>query len=149
MEKLKAHKLLLLTLILLGLFGALAFSNYLIKGESRTENKNETKVEETASEDSNTEGVTVEEGNNSAKVKVENEVNSGASGSGAIGTCTVTKNGVTTVVPANEVKINEKSDEDINVKIDCDNSYQSNNGNSSNKATIKNDVKINVSTSNN
>ncbi len=147
MEKFKAHKFLLVTLILLVLFGALAVSNYLIKGESKTETKSETtseKVEET----SDSANVSVEEGNNSAKVKLENEVNSGENNSGAIGTCTVTKNGVTTVVPANEVNINEHSKGDISVKVDCDNTYSSSNGSSSNKATIKNDVKIDVSTSN-
>ncbi len=150
MEKFKAHKFLLVTLILLVLFGALAFSNYLIKGESKTETKSETKVEEEVSEDSNTksEGVTVEEGESSAKVKLENEVNSGKNNGGAVGTCTITKNGVTTVVPSNEVNINEHSKGDISVKVDCDNTYSSSNGSSSNKATIKNDVKIDVSTSN-
>lgn len=64
------------------------------------------------------------------------------------GTCKITKNGVTSIVPADEVKVYERSAGDVNVKIECQGSQSNNNGSSTNKSDIKTDIKIETNTSN-
>ncbi len=77
---------------------------------------------------------------NSADIKINDNVKGTGTQSG---TCTVTKNGVTTTVPAGSVNVNEKSSGDINVKVNCNTT-----SNSSSQTSVKNDVNIKVNSGN-
>jgi hypothetical protein len=85
--------------------------------------------------------VKIATGSNSVNVNVDNSTN--IKGKDTQGTCTVTKNGKTETVPAGSVNVNEKSTEDIDVKVNCDSSSST-----SNQTSIKNDVNVQVNTSN-
>lgn len=78
--------------------------------------------------------------NNSADIKINDNVKGAGNQSG---TCTVTKNGVTTTVPVGSVNVNEKSSGDINVKVDCKSQT-----NSSNQTSINNNVDVKVNSGN-
>ena len=80
---------------------------------------------------------------NSVKVNIDNSVKGTTDdNTNQPGTCKVTRNGVTEIVPADKVDINENSSGDINVKAECDNSSSTTNGNGSNKTSIKNSIQI-------
>ncbi len=128
MKILKTHKFSLSMTFLLIIFFTAVFSNYLIKNDSVTKPT----VEKTKVEDSSSGNVNVEKSNNSANVEVNNKVKSEQTSQSTNGTCKVTRNGVVTIVPANQVNVNEKSSGDINVKVECD----------------SNDIDVKVNTSN-
>ena len=138
MQTFKTHKFLISIVFLLVIFFAAVFSNHLIENSSIIKPT----VEKTKLEENSSDNISVEEGNNSANVKSEQTSQNSA------GTCKVTRNGVVTIVPADQVNINESSAGDINVKVECDNSTSSSTNNSSNKTSIKNDIDVNVNTSN-
>ncbi len=83
------------------------------------------------------------EGNSKSSVKAATDTNTTPNG-----TCKVTKNGVTQIVPAGQVNVTEKSSGDISVKVECNNSTSSADGSSSNKTSIKNSINVNVNSSN-
>ncbi len=139
--------LLVLFLLLAGLT-----STELIKNESTSKDK---KAEKPATSSENGQvNSQVTTGNSSAEVKVENKTepqppSNSQSNSSNPGTCKVTKNGVTTTVPADEVNINETGPGDKNIKVECDNKQSTSTNNGSNQSSIENKVKIDVNTSNN
>jgi hypothetical protein len=145
MENLKTHKFSFGVLVLLVLFLAALFSTSLIKNESDTK----VNVEKTSVEESDGTGVTVEEGNNSTKVQVNNQIKSEQTSqtNPNPGTCTVTRNGVVTIVPADQVNVKETGNGDKNVKVVCNNSSSSSTNNGNNQTTIDNKVNIQVKTS--
>nr|QBM01647.1 hypothetical protein [uncultured archaeon] len=122
-------------LFIFGFLLLLTIPNPLLVNEKSSTKEPEV-TEEAADKDEN--------GENSVKVDMNNsvqgEVDHPSSGSG---TCTVTKNGVTEVVPADQVTIDEKSSGDINIKVDCENSSSS----SSNKTSIENKIDIKAESS--
>ena len=86
---------------------------------------------------------------NSVKVNIDNSVKGTIDdNTNQPGTCKVTRNGVTEIVPADKVDVNENGSGDINVKVECDNSSTTTNGNSLNKTSIKNDINVKVNSSN-
>lgn len=64
----------------------------------------------------------------------------------ASGTCKVTKNGVTTVVPSDQITVNESSSGDINLKVDCNSGSKSSSGTSKNTTSIKTNINVNSNT---
>jgi hypothetical protein len=104
-------------------------------------------IDEVKVNENKVEGSTKTEGGSSVSVNVDNStsVNQNGNNFSSEGTCTLIKNGVTTTVPASQVKINEKnrSGGSIDVKVDCKNSVNSNSSNSTN-----NKVEIHTNTSN-
>lgn len=104
-----------------------------------------TKIEQ--EDNKNTQEITSNEGNvqganNSVDINLNNQTSGNSSSTENKGTCKVTKNGVTTIVPADQVKINEKSGGDVNIKVECENKVNSSN------TSINNNVRVNTSTSN-
>jgi hypothetical protein len=87
-------------------------------------------------------------GKNDVKVNLDNSVKGASDDPTESNTCQVTRNGVTETVPADQVSINESGSGDISVKVECDNSSSSINGNGPNKTSIKNDIKVRVNSSN-
>ncbi|HEY4695109.1 MAG TPA: hypothetical protein VIH52_04085, partial [Candidatus Nanoarchaeia archaeon] len=113
-------------LFIFGFLLLLTIPNPLLVNEKSSTKEPEV-TEEAADKDEN--------GENSVKVDVNKSVQGETDQSSTgVGTCTVTKNGVTEVVPADQVTIDEKSSGDINIKVDCENSSSS----SSNKTSIEN-----------
>lgn len=131
-------------LFLIVIFFSAVFSNYLIENDSVTKPA----VEKTKAEANSNDKVNVEEGSNYVNVDVNNQVKSEQTSQSTNGTCKIIRNGVVTIVPADQVNVNEKSDGDINVKVECDNSSSSATTNGSNKTSIKHDIDVNVNTSN-
>ena len=64
------------------------------------------------------------------------------------GTCTVTKNGVTTIVPSDQVNINENSSADVNVKVDCKSTSSNSSSSYSNSSSVNTNINIQSNTSN-
>lgn len=127
-------------LVLAIVFFVLALLNPpLFKGEN-SEKLSTKKVVENKSPEINI--ATESSGDNSVKVNIDNS-NTTSKTNSQTGTCTVTKNGKTEIVPAGSVNINEKSSGDINVKVDCNSSSST-----SNQTSIKNNVDVKVNTSN-
>jgi len=112
-----------------------------------SEDKAKSSVKTTEINSNNTKATT-EVGDNSVKVNIDNSVKGTSDISNQSGTCSVTRNGVTEIVPADKVNVNENGSGDLNVKVVCDNSSSSTNGNSSNKTSIKNNVNVHVNSSN-
>lgn len=125
-------------LIVAIIFFVLAFINPpIFKGESSE------KVETTKIATESSPEIKVSTGSASNSVNVNVGDSQTVNGKDSSGTCTVTKNGKTEVVPADSVNVNEKSSGDINVKVDCNNST-----NTSNQSSVKNNVNVKVNTSN-
>jgi len=139
--------------IILGFLLLLTVRNpLLVKGENQIQLKPTTSSEE----HSNT-----NQGENSVKVKVNDSVqgvtsntttstdsnsNSESTTTNDNGTCTVTKNGVTETMPADKVDVVAHGTGDQKVDVKCDNNYSSS---SNNTTSIKNNVHIDVNSSNN
>lgn len=112
-----------------------------------SEEKSSQPVKTTERNSNNT--TTPTDNDNSVKVNIDNSVKGVVdSNPNQNGTCSVTRNGVTEIVPADKVNVNESGSGDINVKVECNNSSYSTNGSGSNKTSIKNDIKVNVNSSN-
>jgi hypothetical protein len=117
----------------------------LVKEQAETKPQTVTEVENKT----NTNQIDMSSGENSVKVEVDNKVQASTDNNNnnqttpTQGTCTVTINGVTTVVPADQVKIDESGPEDQNVQVNCHNEVNS----STNKSSTKTKVDINVNSS--
>lgn len=147
MRMLKAYKSVWLVLFLILIYSTIVVSQSLIKNSNQVK---DTPVKKSVLQ-ANTATVSakIDEGNSSAEVKINTQVPSNQTQTSSTpGTCKVTRNGVTETVPADQVKVNEKSSGDITVKIECDNSSSSSTANGSSKTSIKNSIDLNVSTSN-
>ncbi len=112
------------------------------------DNKTQTPKVSVRTQDTATPSATIQQGENSVKVNINSNsavntpppTNSTSSNS----TCTVTKNGVTTTVPAGSVNVDEKSSGDVNVKVDCNNNVSS-----SSNYTVENKINIKANSSSN
>jgi hypothetical protein len=145
MRNFAAYKFPIFIAILLLVFSTIVGSQQLIKNAEQT--KPVVKESSVESAESNEVTAEIKEGEAKAEVKVNNEsgVNSNQNGQGSTGTCKVTRNGVTEIVPADQVNVNEKSSGDITVKVECDSTLNQSNGSSSNNTSIKNKIDVNVS----
>lgn len=146
MKYLKAYKFPLTLTILLVLYFSTVFSVRLIKSDEQP--KTETKKTVLPAATQNTpDSVPSEEAVGTNQVQIDNSAKSGSVSEGTSGTCTVTRNGVVTIVPANQININETGPGDKNVKVECNNSTSQTNGSNSNNTSIKSKIDVNVNTS--
>jgi len=135
---LKAFPLLIIT----GLLLLLTVPNPLMVKEENKKQEPKVESQKTDSQTNSSE-VQINEGDNSVKVDVNNKVQSAEDQTSQSnpGTCKVTINGETKVVPADQVNVNETGSGDKNISVDC----ETNTNSSSNQTTVKNKIDINTS----
>lgn len=106
------------------------------------QNSNANKVQVSVNKENNTQEDRSNQTAATSSAEPKNEDSNSNSSSNNSGTCQVTKNGVTEIVPADQVNVNETGSGDISVKVVCDNKVESN---SSTKVENKVNVKVNTS----
>jgi hypothetical protein len=111
----------------------------LVKEENSETKQGSTKIQDKTND--------LKTGENSVKVDVNNSIqgttDNNSQSSPSSGTCKVTKNGVTEIIPASQVNIDEESTEDLNIIVECESKSSS-----SNQTSVKNEVNIKANSSN-
>ncbi len=145
MSFIKTYKFPLAIFALLVIYSSAVFSVQLVQGDQKT---NDVTKKTVLSAKSDNTSVEVKEGTSSAKVNIENSTPPNQSGTGSSGVCKVTRNGVVTYVPSNQVNVNETGPGDKNVKVECNNSTSQSNESDTNNNSVNSNINVHVKTSN-